>query len=71
MIKDEYERVVSPEEMMRVITVRSWPKRKLSAQWLERNYAVRGPRGLVRTRPGLQGVKAGPGTWDLVEGEFS
>lgn len=71
VIKDEYERVVSLEEMLRIITKRFWPKRKLSAHWLEQNLAVQGPRGLVRTRPGFRGVEAGPGTWDLVKGEFS
>jgi hypothetical protein len=54
-IRDEYHRVVTPEEMLSVITERSWKNGVLLKHQLD----------------GRHCVKNGEGTWDCIIGEFS
>lgn len=72
-IRNEYEEVLTPEEMKAVITERSWVRKTpRPADFHKFNYSEDGPNGLVRYRlnaPGCMGH--GEGTWDLIEGEFS
>lgn len=70
-ITDEYGRELSPDEMNHEITWRSGPTR-----WSERelrvNGAERGPNNLARHLVDFHHcVGHGPGTWDLVVGDFS
>lgn len=84
VIMDEYKRVVTPDEMLSVITersgLRSWDEREYGngtwqyiseAAMLESNFAERGPNNLLRHRIGPYCKGHGAGTWDLIEGEFS
>ena len=72
LIKDEYDDVISPEEMLDIIENRSHdspiPKDR---KFLNDNYAVPGPNGLLRHKIDRFCVGHGSGTWDLVVGEFS
>jgi hypothetical protein len=72
-IFNEYDEEVSYQKLMDTITNRSWvPRTILSDDFLERNYAVNGPNGLLRTKiNGRFCVAHGEGTWDLVIGDFS
>jgi len=82
VIKDEYGKVVTPEEMLRVITERSrkpWEEQRQTLPWghlswaefHKQNSSVEGPNGLLRCREGVRGVRHGHGTYDLHTGEFS
>lgn len=71
VIRDEYEEVVSVEDMLKVITERSWQSKDpypYPQHYLKANYAVSGPNGLLRH---TYDAKPGKGTYDLVRGEFS
>ena len=76
-IKDEYGKIVHPEEMLDIITKRSWNtgqtnKPQQSDDWYQMNQAVPGPNGLSRARvDGRHCIGHGEGTWDLIIGEFS
>lgn len=63
-IRDEYGNVWTLGDLLREITERSWPG-------VREPIGEPGPNGLVRCRVG-KGlcVGHGPGTWDLIEGEF-
>ena len=71
-IVDEYLDEIDWEKMMRTITARG---RKEPCNWdherYERNYAEPGPNNLARHSIGHGCVEHGPGTWDLIEGNFS
>lgn len=70
-IRDEYGEVVTPEELLRSITERSWEDSEpQSPAWYMENHAEPGPKGLARHRIGQHSVGHGPGTWDYVLGEF-
>lgn len=87
LIKNEYYEEFSYEEMLSVITDRSFPdtpeecekKLKESSAWyssyedfLEKNQAIRGPNNLLRHRiDGHHCIRNGNGTWDCIVGEFS
>lgn len=72
IILDEYDDVLSPEEMVQEITNRSWPhKSDRTAEYLNANNAVEGPNNLMRHRIGPYCVSHGAGTWDCLSGEFS
>jgi hypothetical protein len=73
VIKDEYGRELTCEEMYAVITQRSWKSAsECSADFLESNHAQSGPNGLVRARlDGRYCIGHGEGTWDHIVGEFS
>lgn len=48
-----------------------FPSRSEEQRFMEMNYAVRGPRGLLRHRiDGVHCVGHGDGTWDLIKGTF-
>jgi hypothetical protein len=77
-IRNEYGEGIEPERMLSTITERKWSRDGLPhgyESWDEfhrRNGSVAGPNGLIRSRPdGLHCVGHGPGTWDLIAGEFS
>lgn len=71
-IVDEYLDEIDWEQMMRTITARG---RKEPCNWdherYERNYAEPGPNNLARHSIGHGCIEHGPGTWDLIEGNFS
>lgn len=81
IIRDEYGQEHTPEEMIRIITVRSRPDPvKISPidpwyksldEFLMRNNAELGPKNLLRHKIGPYCFGHGEGTWDLIEGEFS
>ena len=71
-IEDEYGDLITPDEMMSVITKRSWDsKEEHKLSYLVLNEAEVGPNGLLRMMEGERCVGHGDGTWDLVIGEFS
>lgn len=70
-IVDECGVVITPAEMLRTITDRSWPnKRDVDTRYLDMNHAVIGPNGLLRHRLGSHCIGHGEGTYDLLPGEF-
>lgn len=86
MIQDEYNSTVFPDEMVDIITNRSWIKtwdERLSDPYFieeygtedefhRRNYSERGPNELVRSRvDGNHCESHGEGTWDMIKGYFS
>lgn len=74
-VLDEYGRFVSPDEMISIITERSWFESKFAGrtrEFLDQNHAEDGPNGLLRHRlDGRHCVGHGAGTYDLIAGEFS
>ena len=81
-IRNEYGEAVTPDEMLVVITARfgskEWPARDPDRMDLNEealhtsNYSERGPAGLLRARRDRKRVIGhGPGTWDLIVGDFS
>lgn len=81
LIKDEYERVISADEMVDVIRNRSWKERSKNTpptlytswdQFHEKNLSEFGPNGLMRHKVDMKYcIGHGEGTWDLLIGEFS
>jgi hypothetical protein len=79
VIKDEYGRILTTEEMISVICDRSrkssWDKVPMSySSWEEfhiQNHSEEGPNGLLKRKVGSHCIANGEGTWDLVTGEFS
>lgn len=79
IIKDEYDYEVSLDQLIDIITNRKWPKRVFhptercptEADMLRLNQAVYGPNNLLRSRIGDHCIGHGPGTWDLMPGDFS
>lgn len=72
-IRDEYRKVISPKEMLEIITERGRDEKNT---WTEAAYrqndAEPGPKNLVRCRiDGKHCVGHGVGTWDLITGDFS
>src|SRR3990172_4128976 len=72
-IRNEEGVILLPGGMINIITNRSWTQgRTMSEEDLRRNHTVPGPEGLVRFAvDGTHCVGHGPGTWDLIKGEFS
>lgn len=79
-IKDEYEKSISLEELVSIITERKWegfPFRLVPFGYFswrdfhEKNNSEEGPNGLLRHRLGNDCVSHGSGTWDCIVGEFS
>lgn len=78
-IRNEYGGEITEEQMVSIITERSWPDRKSSDSFkpyytsmLEKNHVVEGPNGLLRHKiDGVHCIGHGEGTWDLITGEFS
>lgn len=73
VIRDEYGKQISPEEMLSVVTQRAWPRNNNNpSEWYRANYAQPGPNGLTRsTVDGQHCIGHGEGTWDYCVGEFS
>jgi hypothetical protein len=80
IIKNEYGADVSIAEMISAITERKWNRRPFQRsanyvnenQFLAQNHAEYGPNGLLRHKiDGHHCIAHGPGTWDLMKGEFS
>jgi hypothetical protein len=73
VIKDEYGREISPDDMFCRIAQRG--DAKFDGDWkgfdFVDNHAEPGPMGLVRRCVGRHCVGHGNGTWDYVPGEFS
>lgn len=80
IIIDEYGKIVSEEDILKIITIRHSDK----TNWDEKpygyhswddfhrdNHSQQGPNGLVRSK--IQGhcIGHGAGAWDLIDGEFS
>ena len=80
-IVNEYGEVITPMQMMDIITNRVGARRQDVEWWspwydsyedfLAKNSAVPGPNGLLRHRLGRGCIGHGAGTWDLITGEFS
>ena len=72
-IYDEYGANVSVEQMLAVITQRSWPKKDdRTPDFLSRNYAEEGPNNLLRSVvDGRRCLGHGDGTWSHHTGYFS
>lgn len=77
-IKNEYDSIISTDEMIDIITNRSWQlsnsaKTVVNENWLRSNHAEHyGPHSrLVRAKiDGVHCIGHGPGTWDYIIGEF-
>ena len=79
-IKDEYGKVVAPDEMVSVGADRGrenreWEDKPVGydgwAEFHNLNESERGPNGLLRHRIGRHCKAHGKGTWDLISGDFS
>lgn len=75
-IQDEYGHQISPGEMVKIITERSWKRSdEISFEGFCRaNHATPGPNGLARHSVDTDSefcIGHGEGTWDLLVGEFS
>lgn len=72
VITNEYDDVVSAEDMEKTITERSWKGSELGPGWYSVNHAQPGPNGLARHSIG-EGhcIGHGSGSYDLITGEFS
>lgn len=80
VIVDEYDRIMTQEQMMRVITQRGasicpstrFPDNSAFDEFLGHNYAQLGPENLLRSKiDGFRCIGHGLGTWDLHVGDFS
>jgi hypothetical protein len=69
-IKSEYGDVVSPVEMLSIITERGCQSSKTNFDY-NKNHSVLGPADLMRHAIGYGCLKHGKGTWDCISGEFS
>jgi hypothetical protein len=78
-LRDEYGAEITPSGMMKIITERWFTNEDRPygySSWdtfHRENHSEHGPNGLLRHRiDGLSGcIGHGPGTWDLIVGEFS
>lgn len=72
-IINEYGSGIIPDEMIDIITNRSWePSSKRNAQWYADNYAHEGINGLVAHNvDGRHCIRNGEGTYDYMVGDFS
>ena len=71
IIKDEYGKVVSPEEMTSIILEKKFTGNKPDSSWYAQNYAEPGLNGLSRRKIGNGCIRHGSGTYDCIVGEFS
>ena len=72
MIQNEYGNVVTPDDMLEIITER-WRDTPPSEEYIRSSdYAMPGPNNLLRHPvDGRFCIGHGEGTWDLMLGEFS
>jgi hypothetical protein len=72
LIKNEYDDIVSADEMIGLITKRFWqptanPAYPRDNNWYKNNHALPGPNGLARHKiDGSYIVGHGEGTWDYI-----
>ena len=73
LLRDEYGRPVTPEDMLAVITIRFGYAGTPAPDptWLRQNHAVAGPHSLARYRIDDRCIGHGDGPYDLMVGEFS
>lgn len=71
LIVNEYNTIITYEEMLEIITKRSWKRDKSVTFDYTSNGAEEGFNGLVRHQIGDFCVGHGSGTWDYIVGEFS
>lgn len=73
IILDEYNRVITIEDMLDVITIRKAASQasKMNAEELRRNYAQYDRNGLLRSVIDNDRILGHGDTWDLTTGEFS
>lgn len=73
IILDEYGKVITSEEMMSIITIRSRDNAShRTDEFYRQNSAEPGPNNLLRAKiDGYHCVGHGEGTWDYIQGEFS
>lgn len=72
-IRDEYGQNITAEEMMKIITERSWTGKGefRTFYWYQQNHAEPGLNGLVRHMvDNWHCIGHGEGTWDYIIGEF-
>lgn len=69
VITDEYDRVVTLRELLSIITERSW-KRDPTLPRRMGPFEELGPNGLSRHMEDSR-TTHGPGTWDLIDSDFS
>ena len=76
-IKDEYDEITSVEEMLQIITNRSWDNKRVPIPYMDwtefhkDNHSQSGPKGLIRAKIDGFCIGHGEGTWDLIIREFS
>jgi len=77
-IYDEYGGRTHPDEMLEIITIRSFARNEIPYGYMSRedfcrqNHAVPGPNGLSRHAIDTNScIGHGEGTWDYIVGEFS
>lgn len=72
-IKNEYDHNIIVDEMIDIITNRSWDRKEPPSQkFLDDNYAIEGPNGLLRCKLiSNHCIGHGNGTYDLYIGDFS
>lgn len=71
-IYNEEDDIVSPDEMIKIITKRSFTNNTSPREdFYKKHRLERGPNGLVRHEIGRFCIGHGEGTYDLVIGEFS
>lgn len=70
VIKNEYDELVTADEMTRTITERGRGDRPKDFNYA-RNQAEPGPNNLLRHSIGRYCAGHGAGTWDLINGDFS
>jgi hypothetical protein len=74
IIRDEYEKELTLEELLSNITERKWEGniKGRTKEFMEANYAINGPNNLLRHKiDGSHCIGNGEGTWDLLIGDFS
>ena len=70
-IRDEYDKLISPDYMIKTITERSWPYEHVQHDMLSRGMCEIGPNNLLRSKIGYGTcIGWGKGTWEYCEGEF-
>lgn len=71
-IRDEYDEVIPVDEMVKIITERSWERIRGDKFDYKRNQAIPGPNNLARHKvDGVHCIANGEGTWDCIVGVFS
>lgn len=69
-IRDEYGETVSPDEMLKIVTERSWPYYKQQTKPSVSYQRIEGPNNLWRHPLDRCCVGHGEGTWDLMQGYY-